>query len=90
MVEFLGTFLFLSVFISTAQPALIALTLLLVTTIGMSISGAHYNPAASLMYWAKGALTNQDLLIYILVQCLAGISAAGVYRLLGSGAVEIA
>ena len=83
VVEFLGTFLFLSVIVATGQPFLIALALLLVILLGGSISGGHFNPAVSLMFWAKGALTNADFLGYIVAQCLGGIGALAVFNLLG-------
>ncbi len=82
VVEFLGTFLFLSVIVATAQPILISLALLLVLLLGSSISGGHYNPAVSVMYWAKGALTNVDLLGYVGAQLIGGIAALGVFNVL--------
>ncbi len=82
LVEFLGTFLFLSVIIATGTPVLIALALLLVILLGGGISGGHFNPAVSVMFWAKGALTNTDLLGYIVAQVLAGLSALTVYNFL--------
>lgn len=81
-VEFLGTFLFLSVIVATGQPVLIALALLLVILLGGAISGGHYNPAVSVMFWAKGALTNTDLAGYVVAQTLGGLSALTVYNLL--------
>lgn len=82
VVEFLGTFLFLSVIVATGQPMLIALALLLVILLGGSISGGHFNPAVSLMFWAKGALTGQDLLGYVVAQSLGGLGALTVYKAL--------
>ena len=82
VVEFLGTFLFLSVIVATGQPVMIALALLLVILLGGSISGGHYNPAVSLMFWAKGALTGTDLAGYIVAQSLGGLGALTVYNLL--------
>lgn len=81
-VEFLGTFLFLSVIVATGQPVLIALALLLVILLGGSISGGHFNPAVSVMFWAKGALTGTDLAGYIIAQTLGGLGALTVYNLL--------
>jgi aquaporin Z len=85
VVEFLGTFLFLSVFVATGQPILIALSLLLVMLLGGGISGGHFNPAISLMFWAKGALTNIDFAGYVGAQLLAGIAALGIFNLLHRG-----
>jgi aquaporin Z len=82
LVEFLGTFLFLSVIVATAQPILIALALLAVVLLGGAISGGHFNPAVSVMFWAKGALTNADLVGYILSQCMGGLGALAVFNAL--------
>jgi aquaporin Z len=82
LVEFLGTFLFLSVVVATAQPILIALALLAVMLLGSAISGGHFNPAISLMYWAKGALTNGDLAGYVIAQSLGGLGALAVFNML--------
>jgi glycerol uptake facilitator-like aquaporin len=86
VVEFLGTFLFLSVIVATGQPLLIALALLLVMLLGSSISGGHFNPAVSLMFWAKGALTGADLAGYIVAQVAGGLGALTVYNLLAQRA----
>ena len=82
VVEFLGTFLFLSVIVATAQPLLIALALLSVLLLGGGISGGHFNPAVSLMFWVKGALSNADLLGYMAAQFLGGVGAVMVYQAL--------
>jgi len=82
LVEFLGTFLFLSVIVATGQPVMIALALLLVILLGASVSGGHYNPAVSIMFWAKGSLTAQDLLGYVTAQTLGGLGALTVYTFL--------
>lgn len=82
VVEFLGTFLFLSVIVATGQPFLIALSLLLVILLGGSISGGHFNPAVSVMFWAKGALTGTDLVGYVFAQIAGGLGALTVYNFL--------
>jgi glycerol uptake facilitator-like aquaporin len=78
-VEFVGTFLFLSTIVATGQPILIAIALLLVILIGGGISGGHFNPAVSVMFYAKGALTSKDLLAYICAQVLGGLAALAAY-----------
>lgn len=87
LVEFLGTFLFLSVIVATGQPLLIALALLVVILLGGGISGGHFNPAVSLMFWAKGALTPQDLAGYVTAQILGGLGALTVYNALAKRAI---
>jgi len=80
LVEFLGTFLFLSVIVATGSPVLTALSLLLVILLGGGISGGHFNPAVSLMFWAKGALSNANLAGYIAAQALGGLAALAIYK----------
>ena len=82
IVEFLGTFLFLSVILATGQPILVALSLLLVILLGASISGGHFNPAVSIMFWANGALSNTKLAGYLVAQVLGGLGALAVYKVL--------
>ena len=84
VVEFLGTFVFLSVIIATGKPILIALALLLVILLGGSISGGHFNPAVSLMFWANDALSNGKLAGYIVAQALGGLGALSVYKMLST------
>jgi aquaporin Z len=87
LVEFLGTFLLLSVIVATGQPMLIALALLVVIMMGGGISGGHFNPAVSLMFWAKGSLTAQDLAGYVIAQALGGLGALTVYNVLARRAI---
>ena len=84
VIEFLGTFLFLSVIVATGQPIMIALALLLVILLGGSISGGHFNPAVSIMFWAKGGLRTMDLAGYIVAQTLGGLGAFAVYNFLST------
>ena len=73
--EFLGTFIFLSVIIITGSPLLIGLTLALVIYLGSSISGGHYNPAVSFMFWLDGSVGNTRCCIELLAQYLAAMAA---------------
>ncbi len=74
-VEFVGTFVFLSVILSTANPIAIAVTLLAMIYFGGEISGGHFNPAVSIMFWSKGGLATNDAIIYIIAQILGGVCA---------------
>jgi aquaporin Z len=79
-VEFLGTFLFLSVILASGSPVLIALSLLAVILLGGSISGGHFNPAVSIMMWANGAISMRDMAIYAVSQVAGGLAALGIYK----------
>src|SRR5213595_4000706 len=50
-----------------------AILVVLITILG-PISGAHFNPAVSLVFAARGALPWRDVLPYIILQCLGGIA----------------
>ncbi len=80
LVEFLGTLFFLSIIIATGKPILIALALFIVILLGGSISGGHFNPAVSIMFWARGALTNRDAIAYIAAQVLGGLGALFIFN----------
>jgi aquaporin Z len=74
-IEFLGTFLFLSVILSTGNPIAIAVALLAMIYFGGSISGGHFNPAVTSMFFAKGDIESTDAVMYIVAQVLGGICA---------------
>ena len=82
LVEFLGTFLFLSVVIFTTNPVLIAGALLTVIVLIGNISGCHVNPAISVMLWAKGVLSNKDLVGYVVAQLAGGLAALAAFKAL--------
>jgi len=80
--EFLGTFFFLSVILSTVTnasygPIAVAVGLLAAIYFGASISGAHFNPAVSVMMFAKGKIGMDTMLLYIVAQILGGLLAFG-------------
>ena len=49
-----------------------------------NVSGAHINPAVTLGFWFAGRLERAWVLPYILSQCLGGLLASGILRLLFS------
>lgn len=75
LVEFIGTFVFLSVILRIGEPIPIAVGLLAAIYFGGSISGGHFNPAVSFMMYLKENLSMQDLPLYVLAQLLGGASA---------------
>jgi glycerol uptake facilitator-like aquaporin len=88
--EFLGTFFFLSVILHATSksavwpamtPLLIAVGLLAAITTAAGTSGAHLNPAVSVMMAMKGALPQGDVLGYVGAQILGGVTALWVYRM---------
>ena len=50
-----------------------AILYVLITILG-PVSGAHFNPAVSLVFFTRGELTAGLLVLYVLVQCVGGIA----------------
>ena len=74
-VEFLGTFIFLSVIIATGEAVPIGLALMSVIYWGGAVSGGNYNPAVSFMLYLNNKLPFTDFLMYIAFQLLGGFAA---------------
>ena len=49
-----------------------AILVVLITVFG-PISGAHFNPAVTLVFWLKRELSTNDALTYVVVQIIGGI-----------------
>jgi len=80
--ELLGTFaLVMSIFVSGGSALVIGLTLAAVVFLIGGISGGHVNPAVSLAMYYGGSMTMKELISYIVVQLVGGISAALIYKL---------
>jgi aquaporin Z len=81
--EFLGTFFFFSIILNAIAnaslgPVAVAIGLLAAIYFGGSISGGHFNPAVSVMMFAKGNITGDVLVLYVIAQVLAGLVALGI------------
>src|SRR6201987_1011367 len=50
-----------------------AILVVLISILG-PISGAHFNPAVTLVFAARGTISWRDVLPYIIVQCAGGIA----------------
>ena len=80
IVEYVGTFFFLLVILTTLYdntlgPIAVAVALLAVLYFSVKISGGHINPVVSLSMFLKGKLSYSLLILYILCQVLGGITA---------------
>ena len=75
LVEFIGTFIFLSVILAVGEPIPIVIALLAAIYFGGHISGGHFNPAISTMFLAKGTIGIEKYIGYILAQVLGGLLA---------------
>ena len=80
-VEFIGTFVFLAIILNVVNqkvkwaPLAIGLALTMVVLCGGGISGGHFNPAVSIMFFLNKKLSGIDLTCYIIAQILGGIAA---------------
>lgn len=73
--ELIGTFIFLSVILTTGQPVAIGVALITAIFFGGSISGGHFNPAVSTMFLAKGTISANQWIAYVVAQVLGGLLA---------------
>ena len=87
LVEFLGTFIFLSVIVATGNAWAIGLTLAIVAYLGGAISGGHFNPAVTIMTLYNRGIASDTAVGYILAQVAGGILAVTVYNQLKKGGV---
>ena len=80
LVEFLGTFIFLSVIVATGNPWAIGATLAVLCFMGGAISGGHYNPAVTIMTLYNRGIGGDSAAAYIVAQVVAGLLAVIVYH----------
>jgi aquaporin Z len=80
LVEFLGTFIFLSVIVGTGNPWAIGATLAVLAFLGGAVSGGHFNPAVTLMFLYNKAISSENAAAYVVAQVVAGILAVTVYN----------
>tara|TARA_A100001388_G_scaffold176827_1_gene132310 strand:+ start:340 stop:618 length:279 start_codon:yes stop_codon:yes gene_type:complete len=79
-VELVGTFIFLSVIIQSGSLGAmgglaIGLTLAAVIYFGGKVSGGHFNPAVSTMFWMDKKLSTGKLMCHVLAQILGATLA---------------
>lgn len=81
LVEFIGTFVFLSIILTVGQPIPIVVGLLAAIYFGGNISGGHFNPAVSTMFLVKGNIGVEKYFGYVLAQVLGGLLALMFYNM---------
>ena len=84
LIEFLGTFVFLSVIIITRNPIAIAMALATGIYLGSKVSGGHFNPAVNLMMYLNNKLTTERLVGQTVAQLLGAVAAFYYYKTLKS------
>jgi aquaporin Z len=80
--ELIGTFFLTLVAATTGNPLAIGGVLMVLIYMGGHVSGAHYNPAASLGIFLRGKMASKDLLAYVIFQILGAFLAAVVFFLI--------
>jgi aquaporin Z len=75
IVEFIGTFIFLSVIIISGEAIPIGIALAAMILFGGKISGGNFNPAVSTMMLLNNTLDMSQYLGYIIAQILGAICA---------------
>src|SRR5258706_981902 len=58
-----------------------AILVVLISILG-PVSGAHFNPAVTLVFAARGAMAWREVLPYIAVQCAGGIAGTAIAHLM--------
>src|SRR5215207_8237395 len=58
-----------------------AILVVLITILG-PVSGAHFNPAVSLVFASRGELPWREVVPYVVVQCLGGVAGTAVAHLM--------
>ena len=71
----IGTFIFLSVILTTGEALPIGLALAVAIYFGGKVSGGNYNPAVSTMMYLKHKLDTSHYIGYVIAQILGGIAA---------------
>lgn len=77
LTEFVGTFIFLGVILTTGQAFPIGLSLATAIHFGGGISGGHFNPAVTIMMLFNNKIKHMDALFYVISQVLAGLCVLG-------------
>ena len=80
LVEFVGTFIFLSVVLSHGKALPIGIALMAVIYLGGAFSGGNFNPAISIMQFADGKRDATSTFMYIAAQVLGGLAALYFFR----------
>jgi len=80
LVEFLGTFIFLSVIVATGNPWAIGATLAVLAYLASAVSGGHFNPAVTIMTLYNRGIAGDNAVAYIVAQVAAGLLAVTVYK----------
>jgi glycerol uptake facilitator-like aquaporin len=80
LVEFLGTFIFLSVIVATGNAWAIGATLAVLVLLAGSVSGGHFNPAVTIMTLYNRGMAADNAAAYLVAQVAGGLAAVTAYN----------
>ena len=79
-IEFIGTFVFLSVTIVTNNPFAIGMALATAILFGRNVANTYFNPAVTFLMYLNNNITFKNLIEQTVVQLTAAIAAFYFYR----------
>jgi aquaporin Z len=80
LVEFLGTMFLVFIIFATGNWIAIGSALAISILLGSAISGGAFNPAVAISLYYAGKIPQSDLIPYIIVEILGGLSAVFIYN----------
>lgn len=80
LVEFLGTLFLVFIIFATGNWIAIGIGLAIPVLLAGPISGGAFNPAVTISLYAAGKLSKSDVIPYIIVQILGGLTAFYLYN----------
>ncbi len=86
--ELIGTFFLVLAIGLTGNALASGLFIIPIIYIGASISGAHYNPAITLSFWATGHISGKSMFSYIISQTLGALAGTLMIFFLAGSALQ--
>ena len=80
LLEFIGTFIFLSVILLTGDPIAIGIALMAAIYLCRKVSGSHFNPAVNFMLFLDNKLSTNQLVGQTIAQLLGAVAALSYYK----------
>lgn len=80
LAEVVGTFILCTTILATGEAVQIGIALAAAISVGSFVSGAHYNPAVTVIMLAKGRIGLEQLPVYVAGQLLGALLAMIWYK----------
>ena len=82
LLEFLGTFILLSVIMIVGEPIAIGIALVAAIYLCRKVTGSHFNPAVNFMLFLDNKLSTTQLVGQTVAQLLGAVAALSYYKYL--------